>query len=62
MQNEQHEVSKADVQSVKLNKLPVAGAADTEFSSEESAEVLQHNPEANEAAANASAKEVLDEF
>ncbi|SEP16917.1 hypothetical protein [Paenibacillus sp. OV219] len=62
MPNEQNEVSKADVQSVKLNKLPVAGAADTEFSAEEAAEVFQHNPAANETAANESAKEALDEF
>ncbi|SFS73308.1 hypothetical protein [Paenibacillus sp. BC26] len=55
MQNEQNEVSKADLQSVKLNKLPVAGAADTEFSTEEAAEVFKHNPAASETAANASA-------
>ncbi|AZN42670.1 hypothetical protein [Paenibacillus albus] len=62
MPNEQNEVSKADVQSVNLNKLLVAGAADTEFSAEEAAEEFQNNPAANENAANASAKEAQDEF
>ncbi|SFT05920.1 hypothetical protein [Paenibacillus sp. BC26] len=62
MPNEQNELTKADVHSVKQNKLPVAGSADTEFSTEEAADVFQHNPAANETSANTSAKEALDEF
>jgi hypothetical protein len=42
MPNEQNQVSKADVQSTELNKLPVEGE-DTEFSAEEAAEVFQQN-------------------
>ncbi|SDW12999.1 hypothetical protein [Paenibacillus sp. CF384] len=61
MANGQNQVSKADVQSVALNKLPVAGAADTEFSAEEAAEVFQHNPASNQTAANVAANEAEDE-
>lgn len=43
MADSQNEVSKAEVQSTKLNKLPVPDQADTEFSAEEAAEVFEKN-------------------
>ncbi|SEM90453.1 hypothetical protein [Paenibacillus sp. OV219] len=46
-------VSKAEVQSTELNKLPVAGEADTEFSAEEAAEAFENSNGANQAAASA---------
>ncbi|WP_308634136.1 hypothetical protein [Paenibacillus silvisoli] len=61
MANGQNEVSKSEVQSTELNKLPVAGAADTEFSAEEAAEVFQHNPASNQTAANFAANEAENE-
>lgn len=45
MQNQSNnQASKAQVQSTDLNKLPVPGQDDTEFSAEEAAEVFQSNP------------------
>lgn len=39
--------SKADVQTTRLNKLPVPGQDDTEFSAEEAAEVFEQTQTAN---------------
>lgn len=46
MNNEQNQVSKADVQSSELNKLPVPGQDDTEFSAEEAAKSFEQNESA----------------
>lgn len=43
MANKQKQNNKAAVQSTELNKMPVPGAADTEFSAEEAAEAFQDN-------------------
>ncbi|MBD2866578.1 MULTISPECIES: hypothetical protein [Paenibacillus] len=43
MTNSQNGPTKAEVQSTELNKLPVPGENDTEFSAEEAAEVFQQN-------------------
>lgn len=43
MSQEQNEPTKAEVQTTKLNKLPLAGKFDTEFSAEEAAEVFEQN-------------------
>ncbi|MBD0379978.1 hypothetical protein [Paenibacillus sedimenti] len=43
MTNQNNQASKADVQTTDLNKLPVPGQNDTEFSAEEAAEVFQEN-------------------
>ncbi|WP_171685875.1 hypothetical protein [Paenibacillus planticolens] len=43
-QNNNNQASKAQVQSTELNKLPVPGQDDTEFSAEEAAEAFQSNP------------------
>ncbi|UJF33610.1 hypothetical protein [Paenibacillus hexagrammi] len=43
----QSQSSKAEVQSTELNKLPVPGQNDTEFSAEEAAEAFQNNESAN---------------
>ncbi|WP_219837368.1 hypothetical protein [Paenibacillus sp. R14(2021)] len=43
MKNQQNEVSKADVQSSELNKLPVPGQDDTEFSAEEAADAFKQD-------------------
>lgn len=40
--------SKAEVQTTPLNKLPVPGENDTEFSAEEAAEAFEQNESANE--------------
>ncbi|MBM7563199.1 hypothetical protein [Paenibacillus sacheonensis] len=52
MSNNQNQVSKADVQSSELNKLPVPGQEDTEFSAEEAAEAFENNQSANHSAQN----------
>ncbi|CAM2862595.1 hypothetical protein PASE110613_04900 [Paenibacillus sediminis] len=44
MANPQNKASKADVQSTKLNQMPVPGVNDTEFSAEEAAKVFKDNP------------------
>jgi len=41
--NNQSEPTKADVQATELNKMPVPGKNDTEFSAEEAAEVFEQN-------------------
>jgi len=49
--NHNQQVSKADVQTTDLNKLPVPGQEDTEFSAEEAAEVFEqteYNPNRTE--------------
>ncbi|UKS30941.1 hypothetical protein LOZ80_19160 [Paenibacillus sp. HWE-109] len=43
MPNSDHQATKAEVQSTELNKLPVPGQEDTEFSAEEAAEAFQEN-------------------
>lgn len=43
MPNKQNRPSKAEVQSTKLNKLPVPGEYNAEFSAEEAAEVFKNN-------------------
>ncbi|MFD2613161.1 hypothetical protein [Paenibacillus gansuensis] len=43
MADRQNKASKAEVQSTELNKMPVSGEADTEFSAEEAADVFQQN-------------------
>ncbi|GAB2718106.1 hypothetical protein ACFQWB_14255 [Paenibacillus thermoaerophilus] len=53
MPHQQHnEASKSDVQTTKLNKLPVPGEADTEFSAEQAAEAFEQNQSANRADEN----------
>ncbi|SFI34993.1 hypothetical protein SAMN02799624_00516 [Paenibacillus sp. UNC496MF] len=52
MNNAKNEASKADVQSSELNKLPVPGQDDTEFSAEEAAEAFQSGASANRSAQN----------
>lgn len=42
-----NQASKAEVQSTELNKLPVPGQNDTEFSAEEAAEVFEQNQSSN---------------
>lgn len=46
--NNQDQQSKAEVQTTPLNKLPVPGEDDTEFSAEEAADVFEQNESANE--------------
>ncbi|MGZ9586007.1 hypothetical protein [Paenibacillus marinisediminis] len=41
MSEQQKPATKAEVQTTELNKLPVPGASDTEFSAEEAAEVFK---------------------
>ena len=43
MANRNQQTSKADVQSTELNKMPVPGVDDTEFSAEEAAEAFEQN-------------------
>ncbi|WP_197479881.1 hypothetical protein [Paenibacillus swuensis] len=43
MTTHNNENTKADVQTTELNKLPVPGQEDTEFSAEEAAEVFKQN-------------------
>lgn len=52
MAKSNNELSKAEVQSTKLNKLPVPGQFETEFSAEEAAEVFEQNEASNQAADN----------
>ncbi|WP_186445872.1 hypothetical protein [Paenibacillus cremeus] len=52
MANSQNQTNKASVQATELNKMPVAGEADTEFSAEEAAEAFQNNANANAAQNN----------
>jgi len=42
--NNQNQPTKAEVQSTPLNKLPVPGEDDTEFSAEEAAQAFEQNP------------------
>ncbi|MFK7694922.1 hypothetical protein [Paenibacillus sp. HJGM_3] len=53
MANPQNESAKADVQSTKLNQMPVPGKTDTEFSAEEAAEVFEQNQASANTRANA---------
>ncbi|MBB6633259.1 hypothetical protein [Cohnella thailandensis] len=43
MTNSHNNPSKAEVQTTKLNRLPVPGEEDTEFSAEEAAEAFEQN-------------------
>lgn len=43
MAKKQNRASKADVQSTELNKLPVPGQEDTEFSAENAAQAFNRN-------------------
>ncbi|OCT15871.1 hypothetical protein A8709_09605 [Paenibacillus pectinilyticus] len=52
MPQSNNQASKADVQSTELNKLPVPGQDDTEFSAEEAAEVFQANSSSNESSSS----------
>lgn len=45
-QSSGNEPTKAEVSNTKLNKMPVPGAFDTEFSAEEAAEVFEKQPQA----------------
>lgn len=45
--NETNDPTKAEVQTTKLNKLPVPGKFEPEFSAEEAAEVFKHNQPSN---------------
>lgn len=47
MANHRDKLSKAEVQSIPLNKMPVPGEDDVEFSAEEAAEAFEQNGEAN---------------
>lgn len=49
MTNHKNQLSKAEVQATPLNKLPVPGEDDVEFSAEEAAEAFEQN---NGSAAN----------
>ncbi|WP_202916125.1 hypothetical protein [Paenibacillus mesophilus] len=52
MAKSNNEQTKAMVQTTKLNKLPVPGEYETEFSAEEAAEVFEQNESANQAYEN----------
>jgi hypothetical protein len=43
MPNQDDKATKAEVQTTELNKMPVPGQDDTEFSAEEAAEVFKEN-------------------
>jgi len=43
MANKRKQASKASVQTTELNKMPVPGVDDTEFSAEEAAQVFKGN-------------------
>ncbi|MDG0792979.1 hypothetical protein OMP38_20485 [Cohnella ginsengisoli] len=47
MTNNQNEPTKAEVQTTELNKLPVPGQDDTEFSAEEAAEAFEQGQTAS---------------
>ncbi|SEK41429.1 hypothetical protein SAMN04488688_101694 [Paenibacillus sp. cl141a] len=49
-----NEPTKAEVQTTKLNKMPVPGEFDTEFSAEEAAEVFEQQPNAGQNTENQS--------
>jgi len=52
MPNNQNEPSKAEVQTTELNKMPVPGQNDTEFSAEQAAEAFEQNQSANRTSEN----------
>jgi hypothetical protein len=47
MSKSKNQASKAEVQTTELNKMPIPGEEDTEFSAEEAAEVFQQNESSN---------------
>lgn len=52
MADKQNGASKADVQGTEMNRMPVPGSTDTEFSAEEAAEVFEQNQSAERSAHN----------
>ncbi|WP_239615522.1 hypothetical protein [Cohnella mopanensis] len=52
MANNDNQPTKAEVQTTPLNKLPIPGENDTEFSAEEAAQVFEQNPSSNRASEN----------
>ncbi|HZG55702.1 hypothetical protein [Paenibacillus sp.] len=52
MANKQKRASKAEVQSTELNKLPVPGRDDTEFSAEDAAQAFRNQPNGGGSAGN----------
>lgn len=52
MKKSNQQATKAEVQTTKLNKLPVPGEHDTEFSAEEAAEVFKQQQSANRTSPN----------
>lgn len=52
MSKSNQQPTKAEVQTTKLNKLPVPGEFDTEFSAEEAAEAFKQQPAANRTSSN----------
>ena len=51
------EPTKAQVQTTKLNKMPIPGKFDPDFSAEAAAEVFEENPAPQSASASTSASE-----
>ena len=52
MANNQNQPTKAEVQTSPLNKLPVPGKDDVEFSAEEAAQVFEQNRSSQHSSAN----------
>ncbi|WP_158606579.1 hypothetical protein [Paenibacillus ginsengarvi] len=52
MAKNNNKATKAEVQSYELNKLPVPGEFETEFSAEEAAEVFEQNEAASRSSHN----------
>ncbi len=52
MANDRNQLSKAEVQTTPLNKMPVPGLDETEFSAEEAAEVFERNDAENAVSAD----------
>ncbi len=57
MANHRDKLSKAEVQSIPLNKMPVPGEDDVEFSAEEAVEAFEQNGAANATADHQSERE-----
>lgn len=51
-QSNSKEPSKAEVQTTKLNKMPIPGKFDPEFSAEEAAEVFEQQPDSTHRSVN----------
>ncbi|GAB6931199.1 hypothetical protein JCM10914A_51820 [Paenibacillus sp. JCM 10914] len=50
--SDHNQPTKAEVQTTKLNQMPVPGKFETEFSAEEAAEVFEQQPNADQHAEN----------